>query len=391
MHPNELIELYPSLSLLDIHYLAMKHYGVIDEMTEYGRPSWNLSDGKGLFHITFGTSEKKSPYKIEGQHIRWKGGDLPFRIDFVERVPVIHGRYYYFRHTDFLTPSLDDHLILNLNFKRKCTVCEFCQFQLYSNKPNITPRQGFNLLLSRGDIIDLKNVYEIAIVTGLFGSSKLVANHIEEIIEISSSLGFQGSIFYMGYELNKPFDIKRIINKIINRKLSGFRVAYTLESFSRRKELMHGSKGKSSLTDIREKLQMMHEEGINKIEYAYIPGLDQLNDFYRGAELLQPYALPHLCVFRPWTQGQREKLVIKEYLEMGPAYLCEMRIFYEKIYSGPIQGNNLANLWAFPIDRISPRWLNNQIVGESIGRRWWRGMKDLRALDTQILDDSGGK
>lgn len=389
---ERLMAKYPKLSELDIHYLSMKYHGVNDANTNQGRPTWNLSDDKSLYHITFGTSEEDSPYVIQEDQLLWNNSCFQFQVGFVERVPVVHGRYYYFRHPDFLTPTLDDQFILNFNFQRQCNVCTFCQFQLYADKPNITPRRGFNLMLSRGDVNDLSHLAEIAVVTGLFGSSERVANHLLQIIDIASELNFKGGLFYMGFELDDPIDIRHIFKRLEETGLSYFRMAYTLESFARRDELMHGRKGKNTLDEIYGKLKIFRDGGIKRLEYAYIPGLDQLEVFYKGAETLVSLARPHLCVFRPWKSGQRVTLSCNDYFQMKTEYLCKIRNFYEELYGGPILGNNLGNLWPFPANRISQKWFSKKIVGPIIGRRWWEGGSDLRALDTQIVSDfTGGK
>ena len=48
-------------------------------------------------------------------------------------------------------------------------------------------------------------------------------------------------------------------------------------------------------------------QAISKLEYTYIPGLDNLDDFRKGAEKLVSLARPHISIFRPWERKQRKK------------------------------------------------------------------------------------
>jgi len=380
---ENLADKYPHLNLLDLHYLLMKYYGINDAATKLGRPTWNLVNNISLYHITFGSSEQESPYNINEFEIQFCGKSLPFRVDFVERIPVTIGRYYYFRRTDYMTPTLDDELIINLNFHRQCFTCKFCQFILYKVQPNISEEEGFNLIIN-GGFNDFKDVAEIAIVTGALGSEKKIFNHINKIIKLAVELGFRGRVFYMGFELIDPKLIKRLHSNISRLGLKNFRMAYTVEMFNDRKRLMRGNKSAGSLLEIIQILKSLRDEGLINLEYAYIPSFDTLDEFKRGAEKLSLLAIPHISIFRPWRNGQRNQQASTDYIDKGPQYLCEMRQFYETLYSKNIYGNNLGNLWPFPLNRINKLWVEGKIVGDSIGKRYWLNKIDPRITMIQI-------
>ncbi|MEK6901859.1 MAG: hypothetical protein AABX37_05935 [Nanoarchaeota archaeon] len=375
---EHLAQSYPAIPLLDIYYLSLKHLGVQDKDTLRGRPTWNLIDSSSLFHVTFGTSEGDSPFSIEGTKLLHDGRELPFRADFVERVPVTNGRYFYFRSTDHMTPTLDDQMVLNLNFRRQCFSCDFCQFNLYRSQPNISEEEGFQRIVASRERKDLRDVNEIAIVTGCFGSSEKAMVHIEKVARIAASLGFTGRLLYMGSEIEDKDQVQRVLGVVEEAGLSGFRMIYTVEMFQRRDRLMKGRKQQKSIQEINDTLRSLKDLDVNHLEYTYIPGLDTLDDFKLGAEMLKDVALPHICVFRPWRKRQREEQATRDYIERGPAYLCEMRVFYESLYGGPMYGNNLANLWPFPLARISPFWVEQEIVGDVVGKRYWKSQTDLR-------------
>lgn len=128
------------------------------------------------------------------------------------------------------------------------------------------------------------------------------------------------------------------------------------------------------MSNLREFSQL----GISQLEYTYIPGLDDFPSFQRGAELLAPYAKPHICIFRPWKAGQRAEQIAGQCAEMGPQYLCEMRLFYEELHGGPVYGNQLGNLWPFPEGRFNPEWRTKKLEGPNEYERYWVGEIDPR-------------
>lgn len=201
-----------------------------------------MIDDNALFHITFGTSEEDSPYSVENQTILYEGEPLPFPVHFVERCPPTNGRYFYFRHINYCTPTLDDELILNVTFIRQCFCCEFCQYRLYSNQPNITPEEGFRRITEQRNIRDLSTVAQLAIVTGNLGSSEKALDHVERIIDCASAMGFKGTLFYMGFELASPKYLTKLVKKVETAGLQGLRFALTVEVFSNRQRLIHGKK-----------------------------------------------------------------------------------------------------------------------------------------------------
>ncbi len=381
-----LAEKYQNLTPLDIYYFALKNHGVVDEQTDSGRPTWNLMDSENLYHITFGTTEHDSPFSIVGNEIliNENGNStttkkLPFRVDFVERIPVTVGRYHYFRHPDYMTPTLDNRKILNINFKRQCNVCDFCQYKLYLSQPDVSVDEGFDSIMQREEISYLSHIDQISVVTGLFGSEKTIGDHIRQVAVRASKEGFKGRIFYIGFEIG-PETAACLTRNIKGEGLEGLSIAYTIETFEDRRRLMHGSKPHRTIQEVKRILELLGESDILNLEYTYMPGLDSLDDFKRGAELLASVARPHISILRPWRRGQRQEQSHLDYRNLGASYLCEMRTFYENLYGEKIYGDNLGNLWPFPLKRIDEIWVNGKVDGHPVGRRYWKGKKDLREI-----------
>ncbi len=225
--------------------------------------------------------------------------------------------------------------------------------------------------MSRGDVKDLADFEEIAIVTGCFGSAVEAFQHITQIIEISARHGFGGRIFYIGFELSNPILVQRVLKKVKDSGLKGFKIAYTVEMFEERGKLMHGPKGQASIVEIEQILKMLKDLGMEDLQYTYMPGLDNLEAFKKWAERFARFAEPHISIYRQFNSGIRGKHISADYQMMGPAYLCEIRLFYEMLYSMPLYGNNLGNIFPFPLSMISKKWTEEKIVGNMPHLRYW--------------------
>jgi len=353
----------------------MKSIGIRDPQISEGRPSINLFDNEGLYHITFTTDEQNSPYSFENEIIVCDGQILPFRVVYVERIPVRIRRYYYLRGSQYMTPSLGDEKILNLNFHHQCYYCGFCQNLVCGSQSTLTPDKGFEFIMSRGDLKSLEDVSEIAIVTGSFDSEEGTYEHISGVIDNAVKYGFRGRIFYMGHELKKPDKISKLKNRIKIEGMTELKIVYTVEMFSNRQKLISGCKGENDIETIADILKELAKLDLYELQYSYMPGLDNLDDFQKGADKLAEFATPHLSIYRPFSAEQRKKQICYDYKNMGLEYLCKMRIYIEKLYGVPIIGNNLGNMFAFPINQINKCWINGTIVGEIQNMRYWQDKK----------------
>lgn len=364
---------FPGLPELDIHYLAMCAWGIRDAEHPAGRPSWNIVDSDGLFHITFTLDDSGSPYAIEGDVITFVGSELPFKTMFVERIPVRVRRYYYLRGSRYMTPTLYDKMILNINFRHNCFFCGFCQNLVCSSQADISVADGLRLIMSRGDLGDLSELAEIAICTGCFGSEGETVAHVREVVDHASRLGFQGRLFYMGYEINSPKTVGNLLAEIEQKGLIGLKIVFTVETFQNRSRLMRGGKGAATVQHIVTTLKALSSLPLLELQYSYMPGLDNLDAVRHGAEMLRPYATPHLSIYRSFRPGVAAGQISSDYAELGPRYLCEVRRFYEQLYDGPILGNNLRNMFPLPLALVSPKWTEREIVGDVPDMRYWRG------------------
>lgn len=341
---------YPDFSELELHFYNMKYKGIKDSVMESGgdRPIFYIFDNANFSLISFMFSEDDSPYRLEGGRILFQEEELPFESTMFVRLGNTLP-YYYFRGPLGSFPSLHDDNVLNVNFHPKCGGCDFC-FYGYRTKQlgNLTPKQGFQKIEAETGLRDLSGLKEIAVVTGRFKSEDALKQHILGVIDQAEERGFDKRIFYIGSQLVTPADLEEISRRLGNDP-NRFRYAYTVERFSDRNSIMHGSKGQKVYSEILDDIKGIKDLGVaGKLEYTYIVGIEDLNMFKKDAEALVPLAVPHLSIIRKTGQGANALTMAKDYVKLGPDYTCQVRKHYEGLYNGSVIGNNFANIWLFP-------------------------------------------
>lgn len=346
---------HPDISELELHFYNMKYRGIKDPGMASGgdRPIFYMFDDANFGLISFMLSEDGSPYRLEKDRILFQEEELPFQSPMFVRLGNTLPRYY-FRGPLGTFPSLHDDNILNVNFHPKCGGCDFC-FYGYRAKQlkNITPEQGFQKIEAETGFKDLGSLKEVAVVTGRFNSEDALKQHILDVIDQAEERGFDKRIFYIGSQLVTPADIEEISRRLGNDP-NRFRYAYTVERFSDRRSIMHGSKGRKTYPEIVQGIKDIKDLGVvGTLEYTYIVGIEDLDAFKKGAEVLVPLATPHLSIIRKTGQGANSLTLAADYLELGPDYTCQVREYYEELYGGRIIGNNFANLWPFPLSEFN--------------------------------------
>lgn len=366
---------HPDISDLELHFYNMKYRGINDPVMESGgnRPIFYLFDDKNFGLISFMFSED-SPYRLNGNRILFNETELGFKSVLFTRLGNVLPPYY-FRGPQGMFPSLYDDKILNVNFNPKCGGCDFC-FYGYRAKQleNITPEQGFQKIEMEMGLKELSCLKEIAIVTGRFESEYELKKHIFDVIDEAEKRGFNGRVFYIGSQLVTPASIDEILERLENDP-ARLRYAYTIERFFDRSSIMHGSKGKKNYLEILNDMRTLRNLGINNLEYTYLAGIENLDEFKRGAEGLAQIAKPHISILRKTGQGANPLVMCRDYVKYGSDYLCQIRKHYEDLYGSRIIGNNFANLWLFPLrdfsfsfylNRLSSIWndMDFKITGE---------------------------
>lgn len=350
---QELLKLqnrYPNIPILDLIYYEMKGLGVAYVDDTDLRPKMHIIDNNSMFSFVPLIPTSGSPYRMDF-YLKRKGDNLPVR---VRLFPWIKGKldYFYLRGSEQWIQTLDSETVLNTNFNPKCHGCRFCsrRFDQYASNriPSINPDEGIQLVIQSG--IKMNELAEIAIVTGNFNNSIETISHISAVLKGAKSYGFKGRLFYLGCQICTRDDVNRLFNAIDS---TSFRYAYTVETFMHR-DMLHPAKA-TTIQDCLSTLECLKASGIENLEYTYIPGLDTQITFDKWAPLIKDIAKPHVSIFRP-AISEHFNLLAEDYVSMPVEYLCIMRLKFEQLYGGPIYGNNLGNLWPFPLNRIHSKF-----------------------------------
>ena len=346
-----MLEEFPNISLLDIHYYGLKGYG-IDFDSEHGeRPKFHIWDLNSLFSVVPMQPDITSPYTFKNDTLTFNGEELPFNVQFVKWIKGVPS-YFYYRNIDEWIQTIDNEIVLTTNFQQRCKGCSFCCRDLQDKLSNITPKKGMDLVMK--DRQDFYNIGELAVVTGMFRDEDTTINHLSEVTNIVRNKGFNGHLFYIGTQVRTEKGIQRLLDNLNGVPL---RYSYALETFIKREEL-HPLKV-LPLDEIVDTVRMLKQSGVWKMEYGYMPGIDNLESFYQNACKFKDIARPHVSIFRP-INVEQSKLVSDDCQSDPARYLCKMREHFEKLYGGPIYGNNLGNLWTFPINRINPIFMTGE-------------------------------
>lgn len=343
---------YPHLSKLELHFFNLKYCGIKDRLLKerVSRPIFEIWDDAHLVEIDFLVSEEDSPYEVREERLLFQGKEFQLESVLLNRSS-LDMPYFYIRGPlggDKACPTLDDENLLNLNHHQCCSGCDFCAYgERFKNKMNRDVKQVIEEAEKEHPLAYFK---QIAFVTGCFASEQVTAHNFIEAIRASKEKGFNGHFLYIGSQITDESLLNSVIAEIDDPKK--FEYVYTLERFTKRDIIMHGIKGKRTLNEMLEDLKRLKSLGVGLLQYTYLVGIENLEDLKYYAEAFVPYATPHFSIFRKSGLKSNAKCYAPDYLKMGAAYTCEVREYFRKIYGKEILGNNLANLWLFPISRV---------------------------------------
>ena len=137
--------------------------------------------------------------------------------------------------------------LLNLNSRSRsnCGGCTAC-IHNYKNFYDNTVIKDQKALYTKEDIenffhskkIDLENLIQIAVVTGLFHGEEKVVEHMNLINEVARERGFNGELMYFGCEVNSNEALTEL------SKIDNFSLIYAYDNFTKREDLLTKTKCK---------------------------------------------------------------------------------------------------------------------------------------------------
>lgn len=235
------------------------------------------------------------------------------------------------------------HLTLNSNSRSKCRGCSFCgTYSLEGDDKSLTQpddlrRKAESLCVELGS--DFSQLESVGLVTGCFPGEKRLLDHLLMIRNIFSEFGFTGEIRYIGSQLRSVEALKAITDS------GPFAVYFTVETFSRREQLMKRIKASLNLVQGREVLREAKKMGAETC-FLYIAGLDTHQKMWEEFPLYLPVVtrLPQIQIFQAYTPNQIS-IRLPEAAKLE--YFLQTRKIVETIFPHllPIASLNYRSLW----------------------------------------------
>ena len=242
--------------------------------------------------------------------------------------------------------------LLNLNSRSRsnCAGCKACVHNdksLYDDTVikdhrSLRKRREIEQFFAEkvADGLNVAGLKQIAVVTGLFANEDDLLNHLKVVDAVAKSYGFKGELMYFGMQLVS----RRALREFA--KLSHPAYIFAVDNFTRRSKAQAQAKSHHSLKNICELMNYAKSLGI-QTTFAYIAGVDPLENVKYGAELFEPYCtrFPVVNIFQVQTRLQLSQMVQDaKRLE----YYIRVRKIFESVFTDerlPRRWENYRPLW----------------------------------------------
>ena len=201
--------------------------------------------------------------------------------------------------------------LLNLNSRSRsnCAGCRACVHNdktLYDgtvikDQHELTTKDDLEIFFddkqSKG--LDVANLKQIAVVTGLFNDEAEIVQHMKDISETVRPRGFQGELMYFGCQVNSDGALATLA------ELGDFSLIYAVDNFTNRKKFLAPFKAGISLDQAKDTMVRARDNGI-QTSFAYIAGVDSLEDLKSGMQLFAEAStrFPVVNIFHVQTRVQ---------------------------------------------------------------------------------------
>lgn len=171
--------------------------------------------------------------------------------------------------------------LLNLNSRSRsnCAGCKACVHNnknLYDDtvikdKHELRTRQDVDDFFTKKERLgmNISNLEQIAIVTGLFGDENEALEHLHDVYDIATKYGFSGELMYFGCQLMSTVALRDF------SKLGKTAIVFAIDNFTNRKKNLSKIKSNLSLEDFYVSMSIAKSFGI-ETTFAYIAGVDDL-------------------------------------------------------------------------------------------------------------------
>ncbi len=240
--------------------------------------------------------------------------------------------------------------LLNLNSRSRsncggCTACIHNYKDFYDNTV-IKDQKGLYTEEDIETFFDAKNInvadlVQIAVVTGLFHGESKVVDHMKLINKVAKKRGFNGELMYFGCEVNS----KEALSELSN--IENFSLIYAHDNFTKREELLNKTKSHLTIEDTRNTLAYAKSKNI-KTTISYISGIDSIEDMKEGMNYLKD-SISQLPIINIYQIQNNSQAIILDKNATELDYYLQSREELEKIFNNygfiPKRWSNYRPLW----------------------------------------------
>ncbi len=322
----------------DVMLIALNTMGVQGEKRQKRlRFKLTLSSSKKIFYLAVCVNTQKTPFTIKENYLLLEGK----KIGKITEIENDTCDSTYFRRNNTV-------LNINSNSRSNCRGCKFCgtYSQDINDRNNLLNQDRFRKyiksFLLKNKIRDFSRITEVAICTGCFISEEKAAEHMLMIREALKDFGFEKEIKYIGSQLTSKKNFEKI-----QQSATPFSFYLTLESFTRRKELLRKDKADISFPKAKKILNHSMEKNFSTT-FLYILGIDSLETITEKFKEISPYInrFPIINLFQIYSPEQKY-LLHPEVRDIE--YYLKARKNIEKIFKKtnlrPRPWENYRSLW----------------------------------------------
>lgn len=331
---------YQDIVLIALNLSGINNSDILDSRIRF---HLTLSDSNKDFYLALCVNTIPSTFKINSKAIYLSDK----KIGDISSIENDTCNDYYFRRNG-------TELTLNTNSRSSCKGCAICG--TYSLKANDKERLINRSLLSQRIIeimaqqgqTDCSKLYRVTVCTGCFGSEEATLNHILDLNEVLKNLNFRGTLRYIGSEITSENALEKIVSEV-----NHFALSFSVETFTRRVELLRRTKSQLSLEAIQKILKSAINRGI-ETNILYVLGLDPLPTFEEGFKSLQP-VMNHFPIINLFQIYNPKQVLLRTSEANKIEYYLEARKILEKMYRDsplrPESWENYRSLWYFSFGR----------------------------------------
>ena len=166
-------------------------------------------------------------------------------------------------------------LNINPNSRTSCRGCKFCYtgYQVPRDKKRMACEvdivEFFEDWMKNENIQDLRNLIQVAVVTGCYNSNEELSNFLLTLRKVLSQYKFGGEIFYLGSQITNKETLEKLVS------IQPFCYCLSLECFENRSFLLRDKKSELTVEYAFDLMSSAKSLG-HRVNFSYVLGLEPL-------------------------------------------------------------------------------------------------------------------